>query len=151
MRRAPLFALTVSALVVAFFPTGASGRHTLAHRVAALEGKMSCLGRVPVNRFGDYAWFGLLNAAAPANPSSDFTNFDPDDPSTYPFAPTGLPLNNWGAVTGLDLAYGDPTPRLWMLAVRNTALCRSKFRVLANPAPLRLAKQVRAARLARAE
>lgn len=143
-----LFAFALAAmLVVAAFPGGAAGRHTLAHRVSTLEGKMNCLRRVPVTQFGDYAWFGLFNAAPPANPSPDFTNFNPDDPSTYPFAPDGLALNNWGTITALDLAYGS-TPDVWMLAVRNTITCRSRFLVAANPNPARVATQLQAARLA---
>jgi hypothetical protein len=150
MRKLFAFAFAAALLVAAALPGGAAGRHTLAHRVTTLEGKMSCLRRVPVTQFGDYAWFGLFNAAPPANPSPDFTDFDPTDPSTYPFAPEGLALNNWGTITGLDLAYGS-APDVWMLAVRNTPTCRSRFVVLVNPNPARVSTQLQAARLASLE
>jgi hypothetical protein len=150
MRKLFALALAASTLVVAALPGGAAGRHTLAHRVSTLEGKMNCLRRAPVTQFVDYAWFGLFNAPSPANPSPDFTNYDPNDPSTYPFAPSGLALNNWGNTTGLDLAYGF-TPDVWMLAVRNTSTCRRRFPRLANPNPARVSTRLQAARLASLE
>jgi hypothetical protein len=89
-------------------------------------------------QFPDYAWFGLPGAPGPypppANPMPDFTNFNPNNPATYPFAPTGLALNNWGPTTGLDFVFGI-TPDAWLLGLKPKASCRRKFARATNPNP----------------
>ena len=106
--------------------------------ITALAAKLSCLVRYPVTQFPDYAWFGLPGAPGPfpppANPIPDFTNFDQNNPATYPFAPGGLALNNWGPTTGLDFVFGS-RPDAWLLGLKSTSSCRKKFRAATNPNP----------------
>ena len=132
-----VFVGLAAALFAAALPAQASSI-TLAQRVSRLEAKMNCLARVPVTQFVDYTWFGL-------NDVPDLSNVDPSDPNTYPTEP----LVNWGPTTGLDLAYAPYRPQAWIAAVKNTAACRSKFRVLANPSPARVSTRVAMMRLAR--
>ena len=104
--------------------------------ITALTAKLNCLVRYPVTQFIDYAWFGLEGTpgpyAPPANALPDFTTFDINNPNTYPFAPTGRALNNWGETTGLDFQYFG-SPDTWLLGLKNTARCRGKFSRGANP------------------
>ncbi|MGH3032594.1 MAG: hypothetical protein ACRDNE_17870, partial [Gaiellaceae bacterium] len=104
MKRLVVLVMTAALAAVLLAPA-ASARHTLKHRVGALEGKLSCMAWAPMAQFPDYAWFGL----------NDEPVFDPSDPDTFPTEP----LVNWGAVTGIDLAYGMPFD-LRVLTVRNT-------------------------------
>lgn len=135
MKRLVVLVMTTALAAVLLAPA-ASARHTLKHRVGALEGKLSCMAWAPMAQFPDYAWFGI----------NDEPVFDPSDPDTFPTEP----LVNWGAVTGIDLAYGMPFD-LRVLTVRNTRACRTKFRRLANPAPMRSSARLNALRLARAQ
>jgi hypothetical protein len=131
------------ALVPIFVPANADAL-TLATRVSRLEAKMSCVKRVPMGRYQDFAWFGIDDPRSPANQPPDFTGFDSTDTSTWP----SDPLINWGQITGLDLAYGV-TPGFWTLAISNTSTCRARFPgVLTNPGFARsLARNARAMHL----
>jgi hypothetical protein len=106
--------------------------------ITALTAKLGCLVRYPVTQYFDYAWFGLPGSpgpyAAPANPIPSFSGFDPSNPATYPFAPAGLALNNWGPTPGLDFSFGF-TPDTWLLGIKNTSGCRAKFARAPNPNP----------------
>lgn len=125
---AVIAALAAGSLAVA--PGAASG----ASQLGALSAKLNCLVRYPVSQFVDYSWFGQLPAAPPGNAVPDLTPYDPSNPATYPFAPTGVPLNNWGPTTGLDFAFGYPGQSAWLLGVKGTSKCVRKFRMAPAPA-----------------
>jgi hypothetical protein len=135
-----LLAIGIAAAVAMVGSGPASGRteRQQDRAITALTTKLNCLVRYPVMQFPDYAWFGLPGAPfpfpPPANPIPDFTNFDPNNPATYPFAGTGVPLNNWGPTTGLDFVFGT-TPDAWLLGLKPTASCRRKFARATNPNP----------------
>jgi hypothetical protein len=123
-----LVLVALLALVPAAIPAKGSAL-TLGQRVSRLEAKAGCLQRIPVVEFGDYAWYG-----------------DPD-PDTGPNAPTYLEdsgnpdsLVDVGAAFGVDFGYGyNPSPPpnyvadAWLIAIKNTATCRSRFGVAPNP------------------
>ena len=111
MRRISL-ALAVCALVVAAAP-GVAGAKTLSQRVNALEAKMSCLKRTAMSTYIGYAWY-----------ESDGSVHVVGDPSTD--------LGTFAA--GFGQAFGDTAPPdHWVVVVKNTAGCRSKFGIASNP------------------
>jgi hypothetical protein len=123
MRRVLLVVLAL-ALLAALVPAKASARHTLAHRVSTLEGKMACLVRYPVTEFGDLAWYGVQGENDPVYDETDSGN--PDS------------LTDLGPITALDWDYffqQDPAfpPDAWLAGVKNTRACRQAFALGANP------------------
>jgi hypothetical protein len=114
MRRISL-ALAVGALVVAAAP-GVAGAKTLAQRVNALEAKMSCLKRTAMSTYIGYAYYdddglGTLHVLTDTTDFAD-SNF----------------------ASAFNQAVGDTAPPdYWVVAVRNTTTCRSKFGITTNP------------------
>jgi hypothetical protein len=113
MRRISV-ALAVCALVIAVAPGTAAARKTLSQRVNALEAKMSCLKRTAMSTYLGYAFYE-------------------DDGSVHVLTDLANQTDSFpGANFGQ--AIGDPsTPDYWVVAVRNTAGCRSKFGIATNP------------------
>jgi hypothetical protein len=123
-------ALLLGALVIAaILPAQASGA-TLRQRVAALEAKMSCLVKYPVWNPSDYAWYG------PSSP--DGSGYVVDETVAYGFS----------NVTALDYAYGV-TRDAWVLGIRDTSRCRSRFATAANPVASRAVQAAEKFRLSR--
>ena len=149
MKRLAVIGLVAVVCAVAAGPASARTERQQDAAITALTAKLGCMVRYPVTQYFDYAWFGLPGSpgpyAAPANPLPDYTNFNPSNPATYPFAPSGLALNNWGETTGLDFSYFS-APDTWILGIKNTAKCRGKFVRAANPNPRAAAASVAALR-----
>jgi hypothetical protein len=105
-------ALVVFGLLIVLPST--AGAATLGQRVAKLEAKLSCLQRTPMSSYLGYAWYetdGSVHAL------TDTTNF----------------LDSFTAAD-FQQGLGDSSPpHYWVVAVKNTANCRSKFPVTANP------------------
>jgi hypothetical protein len=114
MRRISL-ALAVCALVVAAAP-GVAGAKTLAQRVNALEAKMSCLKRTAMSTYVGYAFYENDGSGSVHTLSDTIDLTD------------SFPGANFGQAIGDTSA-----PDYWVVVVKNTAGCRSKFRVATNP------------------
>jgi hypothetical protein len=123
-----LAALVLCALSVALLPAAAGGA-TLAQRVNKLEAQMDCLKRTPMSMWSGYAWY-----------EADGTVHVVDDPAT-----------DAGAVAAsFDQAYVGPgAPDYWVVAVKNTSSCRSKFGITTNPYVARALATAGVQRLAR--
>jgi hypothetical protein len=138
MKRLLVIGIVAAVAMVGAGPASARTERQQDRAITTLTAKLNCLVRYPVAQYFDYAWFGLPGAPGPypppANPIPDFTNFDPNNPATYPFAPTGVALNNWGPASGLDFAFGTSRDA-WLLGVKPTASCRGKFARATNPNP----------------
>lgn len=138
MKRLLVIGIVAAVAMVGAGPASARTERQQDRAITALTAKLNCLVRYPVAQYFDYAWFGLPGAPGPypppANPIPDFTNFDPNNPATYPFAPTGVALNNWGPTSGLDFAFGTSRDA-WLLGLKPTASCRGKFARATNPNP----------------
>jgi hypothetical protein len=130
--------IAAAVAIVGAGPASARTERQQDRAITALTTKLNCLARYPVTEFFDFAEFGLPGAPGPfpppANPLPDFTNFDPNNSATYPFAPSGMALNNWGPASGLDFVFGS-SPDAWLLGLKPTASCRRKFVRAANPNP----------------
>jgi hypothetical protein len=139
------------ALVPALVPAKADAL-TLRQRVTRLEGKLSCLRRIPVTEFYDYAAYGdpspsgdnSVNAyATTANTTLDRSAVDNPDG-----------LRDFGAIPGLDWDFNDPAPDYFVLAIRandhNVPYpgCASKFRL--QPTPFWWGRATPAQRMTRA-
>lgn len=146
MKRLVTIGIAAAVAMVGAGPASALTERQQDRAITALTAKLDCLVRYPVTQFFDYAWFGLPGAPGPfpppANPLPDFTNFDQNNPATYPFAPTGVALNNWGPTAGLDFVFGT-RPDAWLLGLRPTASCRRKFRPATNPNPRAVLREAR--------
>jgi hypothetical protein len=138
MKRLVAIGIAVAVSLVGAGPASARNERQQDRAITALTAKLNCLVRYPVTQFPDFAWFGLPGSPGPfpppANPQPDFTNFDLTNPATYPFAPGGLALNNWGPTSGLDFVFGS-SPDAWLLGLKSTTSCRRKFRAATNPNP----------------
>jgi hypothetical protein len=136
-----LVLVTVLALVPVLAPAKADAL-TLGQRVSRLEAKMSCIRKVPLTDFGDFAWYGDPDTGP--NASNDYTEIDSGNPDS---------LTDVGSVFAVDLKYGYPagTPTVaWGLAIVNSSTCRGRFNTLANPFTARPAVwNARLAKLAR--
>jgi len=136
MKRFVAIAIAAAIAMVAAGPASARTERQQDLAITALKAKLNCLVRYPVTQYFDFAWFGLPGAPGPypppANPIPDTTNLDPNNPATYPFAPTGTPLNNWGPISGIDFTFGL-RPDTWLLGLKPKASCRRKFARAANP------------------
>lgn len=105
--------------------------------LAKLKAKMACFQRYPVTQFGDFAWFGTTQN----EPTYAEGSGNPDS------------LTDVGPITGLDYDYffqTDPTfpPDTWLIGIKNTSGCRSKFPLAANPNPVAPLANVKARALA---
>jgi hypothetical protein len=141
MRRTLLIALAL-ALLAALMPAKASARHTLAHRVSILEAKVGCLVKYPVNEFGDYALYDVASGM----PSS--TAVDTDGGVTV--AEYGPFLHDMGSGFGIDFNYGYAFgPDAWLIGIKNTSTCRSRFATAPDPLGVSAAGKVQAAKAAR--
>jgi len=150
MKRLIAIAIAAAIAIVAAGPASARTERQQDLAITALQAKLNCLVRYPVTQYFDFAWFGLPGAPGPypppANPLPDFTNYNPNNPATYPFAPTGTALNNWGETSGLDFTYGL-SPDTWLLGLKPKASCRRKFAKAANPNPRALLRETAFRRL----
>jgi hypothetical protein len=109
------FAVLALALLAALVPAKASARHTLAHRVSTLEAKLACMTRTPVFEYGD-------PAGDSDGPGYVWDNTDADGTVVGDFATSALDFYftfNTGA--------GDPPPDAWLLTVKPTSGCLSRF------------------------
>jgi hypothetical protein len=127
--------LALLALVPLFSPATADAL-TLAQRVNKLEAKLSCLRRVPVNEYADFAGYGDPTDGANAAESyatSANTNADPSAIDN----PDGL--TDVGAVPGLDWAFTELPPDYFVLAIRADDMnvphpgCAQKFGLQPTP------------------
>ena len=136
MKRLIVIGIAAAVTMAGAGPASARTERQQDRAITALTTKLNCLVRYPVTQFPDYAWFGLPGAPgpypAPANPIPNTSILDPNNPATYPFAPTGMALNNWGPTTALDFVFGT-TPDAWLLGLKPTTSCRRKFAKAANP------------------
>ena len=114
MRRISL-ALAVCALVVAAAP-GVAGAKTLSQRVNALEAKLSCLKRTAMSTYLGYAYYDN-DGLGTVHVLTDVTDFT----DSYP-----------GANFGQAIQDSSP-PDHWVVVVKNTVGCRSKFGIATNP------------------
>jgi hypothetical protein len=131
---------TATAALAGLVPSQASAlTHAQQDRLLAqLKAKMACVVRYPVTQFTDITWYD-----------------DTANTPTYLEA-SGNPDSfvDRGPVTGLDYDYffqTDPSvpPDTWLLGIKNTSGCRSKFPVAANPHPVAPLAQLKARALAR--
>jgi hypothetical protein len=133
-------AVAALALLPVFAPARADAL-TLGQRVSRLEAKMSCLRKVPLIEFGDYAWYG--NPDTGSNAANVYAELEGNPDS----------LTDLGAVFGVDLKYGYPpgtATDVWALGIVNSSTCRGRFGTLANPFAARSAeRRTRIAKLAR--
>jgi hypothetical protein len=108
-------AISVVGLLVAL--PGTAGAATLRQRVAKLEAKMACLKRTPMATWFGYAWY----------------EGDVGDPGPFPVhdPATDLILDSLFAANFSQAAGGGAD--YWVVTVRNTATCRSRFGVVTNP------------------
>jgi hypothetical protein len=136
MKRLVVIGMAVAVTMAGAGPASARTERQQDLAITALQAKLNCLVRYPVTQYFDFAWFGLPGAPGPypppANPIPNTSTLDPNNPATYPFAPTGMALNNWGPVSALDFGYGA-TPDSWLLGLKPKASCRRKFARAANP------------------
>jgi len=116
-------ALVVCVLFVVLPAT--AGGATLRQRVAKLEDKMDCLKRTPASTYIGYAYYeGNVGDPGP---------FPVHDPS----ADLLLDASFAGA---FDQLFGRPfNPDYWLVVVRDTSSCRSKFGLVTNPYAPRVA------------
>jgi hypothetical protein len=114
MKRILMAALALT-LLAALVPAKAAARHTLAHRVSTLEAKLACMTRTPVFEYGNPAG----NQAGPGylwdNDESDGVLALDNSFSALDFYFT------------FDTSVGDPPPDVWLLTVKGTSACRSRF------------------------
>jgi hypothetical protein len=127
--------LALLALVPAFAPATADAL-TLAQRVDRLEGKLSCLRRVPVNEYVDFAGYGDPADGPNATDTYATSANTTADPSAID-NPDGL--TDVGAVPGLDWAFTDLPPDYFVLAIRTDDMnvphpgCAQKFGLQPTP------------------
>jgi hypothetical protein len=108
--------------------------------VSRLEAKLSCLRKVPLIEFGDYAWYG--NPDTGSNAANVYTELEGNPDS----------LTDLGAIFGVDLKYGYPpgtATDVWALGIVNSSTCRGRFGTLANPLAPARPKGERASRRSR--
>jgi hypothetical protein len=125
------------ALVTVLVPARADAL-TLGQRVTRLEGKLSCLRRVPVIQYNDFAAYG--DPVDGPNPTNTYDTASPtgasnDNPDS---------LTDLGATTGLDWGFAitgflPPPPDYFVLAIRADAnnvpypSCAAKFALQTKP------------------
>jgi len=134
-RLGAVLALTSVIVLAAAAPAGAN--HTLAHKVQALTAKLNCLQKYPVFAFADYAYYDFSSASVPVMTSED----TPQEVNVL--------LDNQ-EITALDFNYGPTMGQsdAFLLGVKNTSSCRSKFPTATNPVSFaRVASTARMLRL----
>jgi hypothetical protein len=114
--------LAVLALVLAA-PTTASAKHTLQHRIAAVEKKMKCLKRTGMSTYIGFAYYDDNGDVVPT------IDWETD---------VGQVATNFNQLLG-------GKPDYWLVALNNTAKCRKAFGLVKNPYGLSLSAGVRAA------
>jgi hypothetical protein len=117
MRKLWIALAVVCALAVAL-PAMAGGA-TLRQRVNKLEDKLDCLRKTPASTYIGYAYYeGQVGDPGP---------FPVHDPSTDL-------LTDASFAAAFDQLFGGPfNPDYWLVVVRDTSSCRSKFDTVANP------------------
>jgi len=137
MNRRMAVVLALAAVVGLAPATPAGANHTLAHKVRALTTKLNCLQKYPVFAFADYAYYDLGNPAVEVLDTG------------MPPAPVQVLRNNQ-EITALDFNYGPTMGQsdAFLLGVKNTSSCRSKFPTATNPVSFaRVASTARMLRL----
>jgi hypothetical protein len=136
-RTCALLALSAAAALTLAAPAPAN--HTLAHKVQLLTAKLNCLQRYPVFAFADYAYYETGGGSA-------VEVLDTQTPTPQPVQV----LLDRQEITALDFNYGPTMPQsdAFLLGVKNTSACRSKFSLAANPVSVaRIATTAKMARL----
>jgi hypothetical protein len=120
MLKKALFALTMATALSVAGP--AQANHTLAHKVALLTAKLNCLQKYPVYAFADYAYYDLTDPAVEVLDTQ------------MPPSPVQVLRDNQ-EITALDFNYGPTIGQsdAFLLGVKNTSTCRSKFSTATNP------------------
>ena len=120
-RSCAILALAAATSLIVAAP--ASANHTLAHKVQLLTAKLNCMQRYPVFAFGDYAYYDL------SDPSVEV--LDTQTPTPQPVEV----LRDNQEITALDFNYGPTMAQsdAFLLGIKNTATCRSKFALAPNP------------------
>ena len=120
-RLGPMLAAVAVAVLAAAGPAGAN--HTLAHKVQALTAKLNCLQKYPVYAFADYAYYELTDPAVEV--------LDTQMPPSLVQV-----LRDNQEITALDFNYGPTIGQsdAFLLGVKNTSTCKSKFSTATNPA-----------------
>ena len=115
MRKLWIALAVVCALAVAL-PAMAGGA-TLRQRVNKLEDKLACLKRTPASTYLGFAYYEDQPPGGPFpvhDPAADIFDSNP--------------------ATIFEQLLGGPfDPDYWLVVVRNTSSCRSKFDTVANP------------------
>jgi hypothetical protein len=107
MKRLLLLAFAL-ALVPIFSPAAAHSA-TLAQRGSALEAKLACVTKVPVNEFPGYAKYG--DELIGENATNVYDEADSDNPDS---------LTDLGSTVGFDWDFGAaPSFGFWVLTVKN--------------------------------
>jgi hypothetical protein len=124
MRKFWLVLVVVLAVVVAL-PAKANANHTLAHKVAilqgkvtALQGRMACLRRNGAATLLGYPYYEGI--------------FDPSNPGPYPIHTPSTGFDDTDFAANFTQAAGGPAD-YWLIAINNTAACRNRFGIVANP------------------
>ncbi len=119
-RSSALATLAAVAALALAAPAGAN--HTLAHKVQALTAKLNCLRKYPVFAFADYAYYDVTNPAVGVLDTG------------LPPSPVQVLFDNQ-EITALDFNYGPTMGQsdAFLLGVRNTSACRSRFPTAPNP------------------
>ena len=139
MKKSLLLALAL-AVVPAFSPAAAHSA-TLAQRVSALEAKLACVTRAPVNEFPGYPKYG--DELIGENATHVYDETDSGNPDS---------LTDLGSTVGLDWDFGaTPSFGFWVLTVKNTSTCRSKWALTPTPSWWGGSPRARAMRLAQLE
>jgi hypothetical protein len=106
---------------IALVAAPASANHMLAHKVSKLQAKMNCLGKMPVSSFFDTAFYDPFS----------FTDGD-GFPQVAQGDSAGIPN------VGLWWTYGTGAAAdAFVVAVKPSQRCRSKFPTLGDPLALR--------------
>jgi hypothetical protein len=129
-RREPMIRHTAATLVLAAAAAvaaapPAAANHSLGHKVQALTAKLNCLQKYPVFAFADYAYYDF------ADPSVQVLD------TGLPPAPVQVLRDNQ-EITALDFNYGPTMGQsdAFLLGVKDTSSCRSKFPTAPNPVAL---------------
>jgi hypothetical protein len=116
------------------FGAGAASAYTHAQQDAmldALKAKLNCLRKTPVSEFYPYAtWSSQVDAGG--NPIGPNANVN-DDPDLDSLGADNDVLVDQGWSFALDWDFGNSTPDYWIVTVKNTSSCRSKYSTTPTP------------------
>jgi hypothetical protein len=117
--------LVVVVLAVVAFPARAEANHTLAHKVQVLAGKvtalqarMACFRRNGAGTYLGYPYYEGI--------------FEPTDPGPYEIHTPSTGFDDTDFAANFVHAAGGPAD-YWLIAISNTAACRNRFGIVANP------------------